>query len=269
MNVLVDPEAHPVIAHRGNAAHVPENTLHAFDEAAALAVDAIELDVRVAADGVAVVIHDGTVDRTTDGRGSVAAFTVPELQRLDAGFRFTPDNGLSWPWRGRGHTIPTLSEVLERYPEMPLLIEVKEPRAVAPTLEAIRGHGAAKRVVLASADHGCVAPVRDGGEFLTGASSTDTVRLLRQIVLGRDLEALPYECLSIPRWYRGLPLPVRRIAQVARKAGVATHVWTVDAPSLARALWDGGVNGVVTNDPGRIFPVRRELFGGVRDRRSA
>lgn len=265
MNVLVDPDAHPVIAHRGNSKHVPENTLHAFDEAIALAVDAIELDVRATHDDVPVVIHDGTVDRTTDAHGSVASFTAAEIRQLDAGFRFTRDNGQSYPWRARGHVIPLLDEVLDRYREMPLLIEVKETRAVAPTLDAVRRHDAVKRVVLASSDHACVQPFR--GDFLTGASSADTATLLREIVLGRARESLPYECLSIPRWYRGLPLPVRRIAQAARRAGVATHVWTVDAPSLARALWDRGVNGVVTNDPGAIFPVRRELFGGVRDRR--
>lgn len=265
MNVLVDPEAHPVIAHRGNAAHVPENTLHAFDEALALGVDAFELDVRVTRDGVPVVIHDGTVDRTTDGKGSVATFTVAELQRLDAGYGFTADNGLTHPWRSRGHTVPTLEEVIERYPEMPLLIEVKEPQAVGPTTVVIQRADVAKRVVLASSVHGCVEPFRGG--FLTGASSADTARLLKGIVLGRAPESLPYECLSIPRWYRGLPLPVRRIARTAHRLGAATHVWTVDAPSLAHALWERGVNGIVTNDPGRIFPVRREMFGGVRDRR--
>lgn len=267
MNVLVDPDAHPVIAHRGNSAHVPENTLHAFDEASALAVDAIELDVRVTRDEVPVVIHDGTVDRTTDARGSVASYTAAEIREMDAGYRFTRDNGQSYPWRERGHTIPRLDEVLARYAEMPLLIEVKEAQAVGPTIDVIRRRDAVQRVVVASSEHACVQPFR--GDFLTGASSADTARLLREIVLGRRSESLPYECLSIPRWYRGLPLPVRRIAQVARRAGVATHVWTVDAPSLARALWDGGINGVVTNDPGRVFPVRRELFGGVRDRRRA
>ncbi len=265
MNVLCDSQAHPVIAHRGNSSHVPENTLHAFDEAVALGVDALELDVRLTRDGTPVVIHDATVNRTTDGRGAVASLSSAELRELDAGYGFTNDGGESYPWRGRGHVVPTLDEVLDRYRDLPLLIEVKEVQAVAPIRAALIRHDAAERVVLASELHAAVAPFR--GEFLTGASGADTAQLLRAMLFGRETAALPYECLSLPRWYRGLPLPLGRIARVARTLGVATHVWTVDTPSLGRTLWSRGVNGIVTNDPGRLLPLRRELFGGVRDRR--
>ncbi len=265
MNVLVDCNAHPVIAHRGNAAHIPENTIHSFDEAVALGVDALEFDLRLSKDGVPMVIHDDRIDRTTDGRGSVASYTVSELQQFDAGYRFTRDHGATYPWRARGHAIPTFEDVLTRYPEIPLLIELKEPAVTGPALEMLRDRDPSRRIVLASGVHAAVQPCRD--QHLTSASPSDLLQLLRELFLGRALGELPYECISMPRWYHGIPLPVKRIAAAAHNMGVATHVWTIDVPALAHSLWRRGVNGIVTNDPGAMLPVRRELFGGVRDRR--
>src|ERR1700752_3879311 len=112
MNALLDTAAQLVIAHRGNSAFFPENTLESFDQAVAIGADALEFDVRLSRDGRAVVIHDATLERTTNGAGEVAALTVDELQRLDAGYRFTHDGGRTFPFRGRGLTIPTLEMVL-------------------------------------------------------------------------------------------------------------------------------------------------------------
>ncbi|HDH09983.1 MAG TPA: glycerophosphodiester phosphodiesterase, partial [Chloroflexi bacterium] len=93
-----------VMAHRG-AGLAPENTLVAFQKALDLGADVLELDVHATKDGEIVVIHDETVDRTTDGRGAVKDFTLEELKRLDAGYHFTPDGGVTYPYRGRGITI--------------------------------------------------------------------------------------------------------------------------------------------------------------------
>ena len=103
----------------------PENTLHAFEGAAALGADVIETDVRSTSDGVLVVFHDATVERTTDGVGSVARMTLAELKRLDAGYRWSPDGGRTFPLRGRGLSVPTLEEVFERLPGMRFNVEPK------------------------------------------------------------------------------------------------------------------------------------------------
>ena len=100
MNPLLDPAARLVIAHRGSSAEAPENTLPAFEAAVARGADAIELDVRLTADGAPVVIHDATLDRTTDRTGPVAALTLAELRAVDAGWHFTPDLGHTHPYRG-------------------------------------------------------------------------------------------------------------------------------------------------------------------------
>ncbi|MGZ5241412.1 MAG: glycerophosphodiester phosphodiesterase family protein, partial [Caldimonas sp.] len=96
--ILLDPQARPVVGHRGNRARAPENTLESFREAVALGADAVEFDLRVSRDGALVVIHDETLERTTDGSGPVALRTVAELKRLDAGARFTRDEGRTFPW---------------------------------------------------------------------------------------------------------------------------------------------------------------------------
>src|SRR5690606_39178428 len=114
------------IAHRGGAALAPENTLAAFRMAVgAWASDMIELDVRATRDGHCVVFHDATVDRTTDATGAVADFTLDQIRQFDAGHWFTPDGGTTFPFRGRGITVPTIDDVLGALPDTRLTIEVK------------------------------------------------------------------------------------------------------------------------------------------------
>src|SRR5947208_693930 len=146
-NVLSDPGAHPVIAHRGNSAHYPENTAPAFDTALALGVDALEFDVRISRDGVVVVIHDPTLDRTTNGTGAVESLGFAELQTFDVGARFTRDGGRTFPFRGSGLRILSLEELLLRYETIPLLIEVKIAAAVDETRRLIERHGCEDRVL--------------------------------------------------------------------------------------------------------------------------
>src|SRR4051812_16937336 len=98
-NPLLDPGVHPVIAHRGTAAAAPENTLVAFARAEEEGADAFELDVRLSADGAAVVIHDSTLERTTDGKGLVRAQSLVDLRALDAGANFSTDRGATFPFR--------------------------------------------------------------------------------------------------------------------------------------------------------------------------
>jgi glycerophosphoryl diester phosphodiesterase len=262
MNVLIDPAAHPVIAHRGDSAHAPENTFAAFDQAVALGADALELDVRLTRDGVPVVIHDETVDRTTDGQGQVDSHTLTELQRLDAGSRFTSDGGRTYPYRGAEVRIPALEEVVRRYPDLPLLIELKSADAVEPTRQVLAASGVVPRALVDSMLHAAVAPFR-GGTVATGASVDDVLRLLRRLW---RTAALPYEALCVPRWYRGLRIPVSVLSRAAKRAGVVTHVWTVNAPPVARRLWRAGVQGIITDDPGPMVQVRAEVFGAPERR---
>ena len=260
MNVLIDPAARPVIAHRGNSAHAPENTFESFDQAIALGVDALEFDVRLTRYGQVVVVHDATLDRTTSGSGPVAAHTLDEIRAVDAGARFSPDGGRTMPYRNRGCVIPRLEEMLQRYPRIPLLIEVKVPEAVAPTRQLLEQYGAVARTLVDSTNPLAVEPFR-GGDLATGASFRDVLWLLQRVWRARLTSALPYEALCIPRWYYGVRVPVLRLARVAATAGTVTHVWTVNDPRIAAKLWNGGVRGIITDDPGPMLALRAKQFG--------
>ena len=221
-----------------------------------LGVDAIEFDLRVSRDGVVVVIHDPTIDRTTDGTGAVADLTLAELKKLDPGAKFTPDAGRTFPWRGRGLQILTFEELLARYPSIPLLIEVKVVAAADGARRAIEEARSSERVLMDSAVCAALSPFQ-GSEILTGACYDDVLRLLPRALIGSAPAALRYSAICIPRWYNGLPIPVRRIARLARRRGVPTHVWTINEPSAARSLWSAGINGIISDDPELMMGIRR------------
>ena len=255
VNPLVDPSQRPVIAHRGASAQAPENTMPAFEQAADLAADALELDVHLSADGVPVVIHDPTLDRTTDRRGPVAACTLAELREADAGATFSPDGGGSFPWRGREVRMPTLIEVLERLPELPLLIELKSAAVQHAVRRLLKQQDAAARCLVASADHAAVAVFREP-PFLACASRRDIVRLLLRAHLAVPTGPIGYRALSVPDRHRGFPVPTTRFIAAARRLGLPVHVWTVNDPVVAQALWRRGAAGIVTNDPAKLRQVR-------------
>jgi glycerophosphoryl diester phosphodiesterase len=243
-----------VIGHRGTAARAPENTMSSFERALADGAQAIELDVRLSADGVPVVLHDATVDRTTEGRGPVGALSIEAIRRLDAGARFTTDGGASFPWRGRGATIPTLDEVLGAFPTLPLIVEIKTAVASPAVRAVLERHDALRRTVVASFDARALDAFAGSGAAL-GATQRDVARLLVGATTGGGLRRAPdFHVASVPRNWRGLPLPVARFARLQRPWGRTVHVWTVDHPAAAASLWAGGVQGVITND---VMGIRR------------
>lgn len=216
VSILIDPAARPVIAHRGDSAHFPENTIPSFDRALELGVDAIEFDLRVSRDGEIVIIHDPTVDRTTNGSGPVSSLTLAELKALDAGAQFSPDGGRTYPFRRQGLTIPTFDEMLSRYGSTPLLIEVKLPEAAPGARNLLNRHDAGRRVVLDSTDFNALEPFR-GSPIITGASLRDIVAILPRTMLGLPLGQVSYRAFCVPLWYNGIPVPARRLARTGRK----------------------------------------------------
>ncbi|MGZ8391258.1 MAG: glycerophosphodiester phosphodiesterase [Gemmatimonadales bacterium] len=262
MNPLLNLLAQPIIAHRGASGSAPENTLCAFELAYQQGADAFELDVRLTADGVPVVIHDPTMERTTGGRGRVAEQTLAQLREADAGGRFSPDGGRSFPFRGAGLVVPTLAEVIDAFPAMPLLVDIKESRAQAAVRQILLEEGAAERCVVASDEEATLA-VFHTGEFSRAASPREISRLYWGSVLRRRNLAVPspaiesrYRVLSVPARYRGFRVPTARFIVAARERGCPVHVWTVNDPALAQRLWRDGVAGIVTNFPERMVRSR-------------
>ncbi|MGC8738452.1 MAG: glycerophosphodiester phosphodiesterase family protein [Candidatus Hydrogenedens sp.] len=141
-----------VAAHRGGKALLPENTLYAYQQAVSCWRNfLLEGDVQITADNVAILMHDTTVDRTTNGQGPVKEKTLKEIKELDAGYRFSNDGGQTFPFRGKGITVPTLNEVLEAFPEHMFLFEIKPfTEDLAPIVEPIISRNMQDRVYLAS-----------------------------------------------------------------------------------------------------------------------
>ena len=255
MNSLLDLTLRPVIAHRGASGSAPENTLPAFELAVRQGADAFELDVRLTADGVAVVVHDPTLERTTGRRDSVAGQTLAQLREADAGARFSPDGGRTFPFRGAGVVTPTLAEVLRAFPDVAVLVDIKESGAQAQVRRVLLEERAVDRCVLASDDMAALAGF-DAERFSRAASPREISQLywgtiLRRIRLaapGREITP-PYRVLSVPTRYRGLKVPTASFVAAARRRGCPVHVWTVNDPSLAQRLWKSGVAGIITNFP--------------------
>lgn len=249
---LLDLAALPVVGHRGNAAHAPENTLESFQQAVAIGVDALECDVHLSGDGHVVVIHDSTLDRTTNRSGRIERLTLAEIRQADAGGRYTVDHGASHPYRDQGIQVPTLDEVLESFGDMPLLIEIKAPEASAATRQAIERHGAARRCVVAAFDESAMESFRDS-TIATGASRWDTAKLLAHAALRIPVKRVDFDVLCMPPAHRGLPLPVAGYARILEPLGVPVHVWTIDDVDDARQLRHRGVRGIISNDPAAII----------------
>jgi glycerophosphoryl diester phosphodiesterase len=255
--ILLDPRARLVIGHRGNRAHAPENTLASLLEAVALGVDAVEFDLRVARDGALVVMHDATLERTTDGSGPVEALTAAQLGRLDAGAKFTPDGGRTFPWRGRGARISTFDEVIESLPRsLPCIIELKTRAATEPVRAAIRRHGIAQRVIVAGFDPEATRPLIGAG-FALGASTPDVVGLLWPALLRRHVAPQAFQALCIPPVWHGIPVPIAALARSLRGSASVIHVWTINDPARALRLWRLGVQGIISDDPATILAARR------------
>ena len=258
MNCLLDATARPVVGHRGNRAHAPENTIESFAQAVAAGADAIEFDVHLSADGIPVVHHDKTLSRTTDGEGEIARLTFAELRKVDAGANFTKDGGKTFPYRGHGHRIPAFQEVLEAFPAIPLLIEIKAPLAATQVKRIIEQLGSIERVVVDSFRPEALRVLRGSG-IATGASRDGIARIMRETLGGKPAGPVDFKALCTPLTYYGVPLPVKRFPRVASRHDVRVHVWTVNDPRVARDLWMAGVNGIISDDPATMLRERSRI----------
>ena len=241
-----------IIAHRGDSGHGPENTLAAFRQAVQLGADGVELDLHRAADGVPVVIHDHTLERTTSGLGRVEDHTSTELAALDAGSWFGAD------FSAEG--IPTLASVLGLLGPtgMILHLELKtgdgpDPLLVETVLALLAGAeasfpGLGERIVMSSFQHDNLKAVLQRSPGLSCAALVDKEA-------SRPWEsALALGCQGLhPPWESVDEAMVR----YSHEAGLAIRPWTVDDPEVAAHLMDWGVDGIITNQPGPLLAVRR------------
>jgi glycerophosphoryl diester phosphodiesterase len=178
------------------------------------------------------------------------------LASADAGARFSRD-GRTFPFAGKGLGIPTLEGLLERYPNVPLLIELKVPETAPEALRVFRRHRCEDRVVVDSIDQRALRLFK-GTRVATGAAKWDVISLLWRSAARVLPRSLPYSALCIPEHY-GINVPVPRLTRAAASLGVPTHVWTVNNLDDAQRLWMAGVVGIISDDPETMLGLRTQL----------
>ena len=248
-----------VIAHRGGLALRPENTLEAFGKAEELGVDVIELDIHSSRDGELVIMHDETIDRTTNGTGDIRDFTLSDLKSFDAGYRWTNDDGASYPYRGKGIRIPTLTEAFIQIKRANIIIEIKqsEPSVIEPLCELIKKYNLQDRVVAASFSNQALLEFRRSfPEVATSATMSEAVRFF---ILNTFHLAGFYRpqavALQVPEYHAGRKVLNKRFIESARKNDIEVHAWTINKTDDMKRMISLGVNGIVTDNPDRLLKL--------------
>ena len=220
-----------MFAHRGGSKIGPENTIEAFDRGLTAGADGLELDVHLSRDGIVVVHHDATLDRTTRATGPLADRTAGELAELD---------------------VPTLRDVLERYPNTGIIIELKEaglrarPRGRRRGAPCRRGRSCVPRIVQRD---GAACRARDRARHRHERRPVRSQDGVVPIVVRRLAGRVPYQAFQVPETSGSTRVVSPRFVELAHRAGIAVQVWTVDEPADIRRLLDWGVDGIISDRP--------------------
>jgi glycerophosphoryl diester phosphodiesterase len=250
-------------AHRGGAALRPENTVEAFDHGLSLGADGLEFDVHLSRDGVVVVHHDETLERTTNARGPVAACTADELDRVDAAYWFTPDLDAEprFPYRGRGLGVPRLRTVLRRYADARLIVELKTAHRELARLaiDEIRAADAVERVALGSFYGRALQEARRyEPRISTGAAREETRWALYCSRLRWPLGRTRYQEFQVPIRAGSTTIVTPRFISHAHRAGLPVRVWTVDRVEEMEQLLEWGADSVISDRPDIAAAVVRQ-----------
>lgn len=241
-----------VFAHRGGAGLAPENTMAAFENGVALGSDGIECDVHLSRDGVPVVIHDKTLDRTTDSSGPVSHRTAEELARVDAGYRFTAPDG-SFPFRGRGIGVPSLERVLRSCAGTRVIIEMKQGDAALAraVLDVIRRTAAADRVCVGSFYRAGLDLIRaEEPAVATSASENEARWTLYRAWSRWPFTATRLYCaFQVPEHAGRMRVVSPAFVAQAHRDDARVDVWVVDGADDITRLLSWGVDGVITDRP--------------------
>ncbi len=229
-------------AHRGGAAEAPENSWAAFEYAIALGYRYMETDVRATADGVAVVLHDPTLDRVASRPGELAKMTWAEVRESKL---------------QDGRETPVLEELLDAWPDVRWNIDVKTPEAIAPVVDVLRRTQSVNRVLVAAfaGQRSARARAELGPTLATGAGRWTVAALLAAKVVAKMPVRTHAVAAQVPVQRRGIPIVDQAFVRVCHHAGLAVHVWTIDEPAVMEQLLDLGVDGIMTDRPSALKQV--------------
>lgn len=254
-----------VIAHQGGDGERPSNTIVAFQYAVEIGVDVLEMDIHSTRDGVLVTIHDDTVDRTTNGTGRVHDFTFAELQELDAGYEWPTveeeAGRTDRPYRGQGIVIPALEEVFSTFPDMQMVIEIKqtEPSIVQPFCDLLREYSMQEQVIVASFHPEPMYAFRDAcPEVATAGVEEEILPFFVLNTVGLSGAYQPTaEAFQVPEYSGDLHVVTQRFVENAHAKNVMVQPWTINSVDQMERMVDVGVNGIMTDYPARLM----ELLG--------
>jgi glycerophosphoryl diester phosphodiesterase len=232
-------------AHRGASARAPENTLAAFEIALADGANAFELDVHRTADGHFVVAHDPDGARTAGCNDRIAEVSLDEVRRWSAG----------------GEKVPTLTEYLAAFPEIPVSIDLKpnDPSAVGPLLDILSAHGGESTATVASFHDHLVWRARTLGWAGRTALTRTEIALLRLAPFSVARRLIRGQAAQIPVRSRGIRLDRPVFLGRCRRLGIRADYWVVNDPEEARTLLAAGATGLMSDDPGRLAPIFRDF----------
>jgi glycerophosphoryl diester phosphodiesterase len=240
-----------IFAHRGASGVAPENTLAAFRLGIAAGATHLEMDVHATRDGRIVVLHDPTLDRTTDLRGAVKELDWAAVKEADAGARFVDPSGAA-PFSARGVRIPLLGEVLAAFPDVPLNIEVKQagPAIVSEVVALLDRARASSRVLLAAESQAVMNEIRQQYQGPTGFSADEVVEFYQRSLEDRmHGYRPPGAALQVPLSHEGIEVVSRKFVDDAHRVRVEVHVWTLNDADEIRGVLQLGADGIMSDFP--------------------
>ncbi len=251
---------HPlVIAHQGGDGIWPGNTIFAFQNAAALGVDVLEMDLHITKDGTLVLMHDETVDRTTNGTGEIESLTLDEIKQLDAGYYWSQDDGATFPFRGQGITVPTLEEVFTAFPESRMTIEIKKTNIsmAKPFCDLIRKHEMQNNLLVASFHDERMNEFRAVCPEVATSSAKDetTVFVLMTKAFLGGFYSPQFFSLQVPEKSGGFTVMTEAFVKAAHERNLAVEPWTINDEETMRKFIAWGVDGIITDRPDLMLEV--------------
>lgn len=248
-----------VIAHQGGDGVWPGETMLAYQNSVDLGADVLEMDIHITKDGELILMHDETVDRTTDGTGEIESMTLEELKKLDAAYDWSPDEGQTFPYRGQGIQIATLEEVFQAFPDKHMTIEIKKTNTsmAKPFCDLIRKSNMQDKVLVASFHDDRLKEFRaECPEVATSSAKNETTVfvLLTKAYLG-GLYSPKFYSLQVPEVSGGITVMTPAFVRTAHARNLAVEPWTINDAETMRKLIDWGVDGIITDRPDIMMEV--------------
>ncbi|HEY6042718.1 MAG TPA: glycerophosphodiester phosphodiesterase [Anaerolineae bacterium] len=248
-----------VFAHQGGEGIRPSNTMEAFRHAAELGADVLDTDMHLTKDNVLVLMHDQTVDRTTNGKGAIRDLTLNQIQALDAGYNFSPDGDKTFPYRGKGLTVPTVEELFRAFPDKRFGIEIKQTSRQAATVfcNLIRQYNMQGQVLVSSfAQENMDAFRAECPEVATSATENEVIWFFAYNLFGLTGAYSPnFSSLQVPEDRYNIPILTPGFIAGARSRGLAVQPWTINTEADLKHVLDLGVEGINTDYPDRLLAL--------------